>query len=73
MDWIDHSVSMQERLNELEVEEARRKAVLHPPAGFDHEHCVDCEEPIPAVRLNLGFFRCFECQSFLEMKASRIV
>lgn len=41
-----------------------QRVETHP--GFDGEHCVECEEAIPAQRLRMGKVRCVECQTILE-------
>ena len=59
---------------EVCLEDARRRqlgksgAESHPE--FDGEHCVDCDESIPVVRLQLGRVRCVGCQSILEKNAA---
>lgn len=37
-----------------------------PPASFDGEHCVECEDDLPAKRLEMGYFRCVPCQTLRE-------
>jgi len=50
----------------LEMHKAKVAPEKHP--DFDGEHCVDCEDEIPEVRLTMGKVRCVHCQEFLEKK-----
>ena len=59
-----------------ELEEAQRQAAIRaaqsklgkPPAGFDGENCVDCEEEIEEGRLAIGKYTCFHCQPKRERR-----
>ena len=53
----------------LEAVREKAKPQTHP--DFDGEHCVECEDVIPAVRLALGRVRCVACQEQLERDARR--
>lgn len=50
----------------LELHKAKVAPEKHP--DFDGQHCVDCEDEIPELRLNMGRVRCVHCQEFLEKK-----
>lgn len=43
--------------------------VKNEDGTWPHEECIDCDEPIPEGRLNLGKVRCIECQSLRERHA----
>lgn len=59
-----------------ELEEVQRQAAIRaaqsklgkPPAGFDGENCVDCEEEIEEGRLAIGKYTCFLCQTKRERR-----
>lgn len=38
-----------------------------PPSGFDG--ACECGDPIPQKRIDLGYYRCLECQSAREQKS----
>lgn len=48
----------------LAQQQARSGPESHP--DFDGEHCIACDDEIPAARLALGKIRCVACQSRLE-------
>ncbi len=43
---------------------AMNKPEHHP--DFDGEHCVDCDDEIPELRLKMQKVRCVDCQQVLE-------
>jgi RNA polymerase-binding transcription factor DksA len=45
------------------------KSKIVYPEEFDHIHCVDCEIKIPKQRLEIGAFRCVDCQNDFEKRA----
>lgn len=47
-----------------------RLAPQHHP-DFDGAHCLDCETPLPALRLEMGRIRCVECQTSLDARLKR--
>lgn len=56
-----------------ELEESFRQAaikatlIVEPtPIDFDGKYCYDCDIPIPKARLDLGKFRCVDCQDHKE-------
>jgi len=65
-DDIDSAQEVNELHQELSLIAARAKAQPEQHDKFDGKHCVDCEEPIPPVRLALGRVRCVDCQSIIE-------
>lgn len=50
---------------------AKASALTRPEKdpNFDGQHCVECEDPIPAARLAMGRVRCVPCQTFKEKYA----
>jgi RNA polymerase-binding transcription factor DksA len=48
----------------LEAHQAKMKPETHP--DFDGIHCLDCDNDIPALRLQMGKIRCVHCQTALE-------
>lgn len=48
-----------QRAVEAEDKKARDEAI---DRGFDGEHCVECEDDLPAVRIAYGKVRCTPCQ-----------
>jgi RNA polymerase-binding transcription factor DksA len=51
----------------LEMHKAKVAPEKHP--DFDGQHCVDCDDEIPELRLSMGRVRCVHCQEFLEKKS----
>lgn len=43
-----------------------RLAVNNIPCKFDGLHCTSCRDEIPEQRLELGKYRCVDCQSEFE-------
>ena len=43
-------------------------AIEKAPHDFDGQHCIDCDEEIPAERLSTGAFRDIYCQVVHETK-----
>lgn len=41
----------------------------HP--DFDGKHCLDCDEPIPEVRLKNGYILCVDCKTIQEKEDKR--
>lgn len=69
-DVADQAQDVNELHQELSLSRQRAKVLpeLHP--DFDGEHCVDCETPIPAKRLEWGRVRCVDCQEDVEHTAA---
>ena len=50
----------------------RRQGVRSAPesqpgwSDWDGQHCVDCDEQIPPLRLKMSRIRCIDCQELLE-------
>lgn len=64
-------IDIAQELNELHYEQSMRAFRLRlkaAPADFDGTHCVDCAEPVEPERLKLGFWRCIECASLIELR-----
>jgi RNA polymerase-binding transcription factor DksA len=67
-EWeMEMAQKLEESERESGVQRIRDKArqrESHP--DFDGEHCIDCEDDIPAERLAMGKIRCVPCQLVLE-------
>jgi RNA polymerase-binding transcription factor DksA len=48
------------------VEAVRSKTAPQAHPDFDGEHCLECAEPIPLARLELGRILCVDCQTLKE-------
>ena len=60
-----------ERLAESEVRAGIERAQKRtcPPPGFDGT--CECGSEIPKPRVELGYYRCTDCQSFNEKRAKQ--
>lgn len=65
---MDAAQEMQQKTNEMLIQEASRRAAPESDPDFDGVHCIDGGERIPDARLALGKMRCVECQTALEKK-----
>lgn len=66
-DESDRASMLEMSYNDDAVEAVRKMATTpetHP--DFDGKHCVECDEKIPALRLQMGKVRCVDCQAKLE-------
>ncbi len=65
-DEADNAQSMIDAENDNGVDRSRAalKPELHP--GFDGQHCVDCDDELPPLRLAMKRVRCVMCQTLLE-------
>lgn len=65
-DLLDEASNLEEQqrvsaINKIQLREPT-------PPEFDNVHCIECEDEIPKIRLDLGKFRCVYCQEDLERK-----
>lgn len=71
----EYQFEMAERLAETQRQAAVDRAAHHAAPerhpSFDGEHCVECDETIPAQRLAMGKVRCVPCQTHLEAARRR--
>jgi len=71
-DELDRAATLTQQMNDAAVSNARSKSkpqqVQNDDGTWPHEDCVDCEEPIPPSRLQLGRIRCVHCQGILERR-----
>lgn len=61
-----------DRASEIE-EKARQQAIQHQRLKMVHnyrqvENCIDCDEPLHPVRVQMQCLRCVDCQSLIEQK-----
>ncbi len=68
-DPLDAATELTEELNSRAIANFRNAAKPETHPDFDGEHCIDCEDDIPQVRLAMGRVRCVTCQSILERRA----
>ena len=68
-DENERATLIEAQFTDAALEAAREKAKPQFDRNFDGEHCVECGEAIPAVRLALGRVRCVACQEHLEREA----
>lgn len=69
-DEIDKANALAQVFTDRSVMAARGKAapeqVVAADGSWPHPDCIDCGEPIPPLRLQLGKIRCVDCQAVLE-------
>ncbi len=68
-DSFDQASEIEQTFREAAIQAAR---VTEPtPKDFDGKTCYDCSNDIPLGRLNLGKFRCVECQEYKDQLSRR--
>jgi len=67
-DLIDKASDVIEACTEEAERRIRKQAMPEVHPDFDGQHCVDCEEPIHFVRLEMGRVRCVGCQELLDQR-----
>lgn len=72
-DPLDEAAELAASLVDSAVSAVRSRNVAESHPDFDGTHCLDCDDPIPKPRLDLGKIRCVDCQSDLEREAQRRV
>lgn len=68
-DWLDDAKAIEELERErcIQAQRARPR-----PSGPSREHCLDCDEQIPAKRQAMGgITRCTPCQTLNERRDRR--
>ena len=65
-DFLDGVSDDEERFRDMAIRVIQSN--LQVPKDFDGKHCVRCDDKIPKARLDLGMFRCIECQTLLERR-----
>lgn len=58
------AAELEMRHREAALEASRQAPESHP--HFDGKHCVECDDEIPQLRLDMGKVRCVNCQSHKE-------
>lgn len=69
--YLEGSEELQEQMKERELAAVRQAANVRQCddpryAEWDHEHCIDCDVLIPALRLEMGCVRCVQCQEEVD-------
>ena len=70
-DQIEMASQIQEKINEQGLALVRAAGGPQKHPDFDGEHCVDCEDDLPPVRIAYGRIRCTPCQTAAEQAAKR--
>ena len=69
-DDLDRAADLTRQLNDAYIADVRRRCVPEQTVNSDgtwpHPDCVECEDPIPKLRLEMGRIRCVACQTRLE-------
>lgn len=63
---VDRACLLEQEMRDAAIAEASRRK--EPPASFNGADCVECDGPIVAGRLALGYFTCIHCQTRIEAK-----
>lgn len=61
-DNLDVAAELQEKLNQIGIENAQYALRPESHPDFDGENCVDCGLEIPEMRLAQHRIRCVHCQ-----------
>lgn len=69
-DPFDLASEVESSFRELQLQVTRNKVkpeqVQNEDGTWPHPECVDCDEEIPLLRLQMGRIRCVHCQSEIE-------
>lgn len=63
---IERAALREQQERDAALQSVMRAAAPETHPDFDGEHCVSCDEPIPAARLALARVRCVACQRIKE-------
>lgn len=66
--FLEVASAREQREREYGIERAARANGAEKHPDFDGLHCVECDDTIPALRLNMGKVRCVICQTTKERK-----
>jgi RNA polymerase-binding transcription factor DksA len=73
-DQLDHAAELTHKFTSKAIADARYKAKPQQAPDADgvypHPDCVDCDEPIVPLRLQMGRIRCVDCQTRFERWSS---
>lgn len=69
-DDLDRAAQLSYKINEAYIESVRQRNKPEQTKDADgtwpHPDCVECDEPLPPLRLQMGRLRCVFCQTRLE-------
>lgn len=68
-DESDRASFIEAEANSAAIEAVRMRAAPEADASFDGKACIDCQEPIPKLRLAMGRVRCVSCQEIKENRS----
>lgn len=71
IDVSDIATQTEAKLLHGELALAASRAWPKAPGDFDGLHCVECDNEIPAKRLENGYFVCVSCQSIKEKRGAQ--
>lgn len=66
--YLERAMHIEEAARQQALAAVRRADAQQGQQRFDGQHCIDCDEPIPAARLALGRRRCVPCQQTMERR-----
>ena len=70
-DDLDRAADLTAEITQAAIDDARRQAApeqVFVDGVWPNPDCVDCGDPIPKLRLELGRIRCVGCQVRLERR-----
>lgn len=67
-DEIDMASELEIMFNEGAIAAVCSRLKPEHQEGFDGLNCVECEDPLPEVRLTMKRIRCVACQSVIESR-----
>lgn len=65
-DPLDEAAQLTAEITNAAIAAAARANEPESHPDFDGENCLDCDNPIPPRRLEMGKIRCVHCQSKIE-------
>lgn len=67
-DEMDMASELEMMFNESAIAAVCCKLDPQHEEGFDGLNCVECEDPLPEIRLTMKRIRCVACQSVVESR-----
>lgn len=63
----EYREAMQRRIQDRN----KPQQVQNPDGTWPHSECIECDDPIPTGRLELGKVRCVDCQEYEDKRNAR--
>ncbi len=64
--FLERAEERERQAREIAIERATRATAPQHHPDFDGTNCVECDDPLPPLRLAMSKVRCVPCQTRLE-------